>query len=158
MEPVVRLRAHGIDVDVPRGWDGEIYRPSTGFTAQGVEGGSTPVMHLSNSALPPVRGDFGSGAVELLRSDNVFLVLVEYDRSSANRSLFSTQGMPQVRAEDFAPDTMQHPVQGQSGAQYFFNTGGRAFCLYVVLGSHARRNELVPEINQVLDTLTLDEG
>jgi hypothetical protein len=154
----MRLRADGIDVDVPQGWDGEIYRPSAGFSVQGVRGGSTPVMHLSNFALPSARGDFGSGAVESMRSDNVFISLVEYDRGSASKSLFSTTGPPRVQAEDFAPHTMQHPMPGQSGAQYFFNNGGRAFCLYVALGSHPRRHELVPEVNQVLETLILDHA
>jgi hypothetical protein len=154
----MRLRADGIDVDVPQGWDGEIYRPSQGFRLQEAQGGSTPVMHLSNFALPAVRGDFGSGAVEIMRSDNVFIVLVEYDPASAGKGLFSSTGPPRVGAADFAPHTMQHPMPGQSGAQYFFNHGGRAFCLYVALGSHARRHELVPEVNQVLDTLILDES
>jgi hypothetical protein len=51
---------------------------------------------------------------------------------------------------------MQRPIAGQSGAQYFFNQSGRAFCLYVVLGAHARRQESVPEVNQVLAGLRID--
>jgi hypothetical protein len=115
-------------------------------------------MHLSNFALPADRGDYGSGAVEIMGSDNILVVLVEFDPESASKALFATQGIPRVRAEDFAPDQMQRPLPGQSGVQYFFNHGGRAFCLYVALGGHARRHELVPEVNQVLDTLVLDEA
>jgi hypothetical protein len=50
---------------------------------------------------------------------------------------------------------MQRPLPGQSGAQFFFTEAGRAFCLYVVLGSHARRRQLVPEVNLVLSALSV---
>lgn len=36
--------------------------------------------------------------------------------------------------------------------------GGRAFCLYVVLGSHARRADLVRRLREVLQTLDLEPG
>ena len=75
----------------------------------------------------------------------------------AGTALFARVGVPRVSAADFAPNNMQRPIPGQSGAQYFFNHGGRAFCLYVVLGSHARRNELVVEVNAVLSTLVLKD-
>ena len=45
---------------------------------------------------------------------------------------------------------------GQSGRQIFFNANGRAFCLYVVLGSHRQRNVLVPLVNEVLATLEIE--
>jgi hypothetical protein len=155
----VRLRSDGIDVDVPRGWDGEIYRQG-GFGLQGLqsEEGETdaPIMHLANFSLPPNRGDWGSGAVEIMRSDNVLVALVEFGPESAGKALFARSGLPRVQASDFAPNQLQRTLPGQSGAQYFFNHGGRAFCLYVVLGSHARRHELVAEVNAVLDTLVLD--
>jgi hypothetical protein len=152
----MRLSSRGIGVDVPQGWDGEIYRRSEGFSAQGADGEHTgAVMHLGNFPLPTERGDYGSGAVEIMKSDNVLIVLFEFGPESLGTALFSSSGMPRVEAEDFAPHQMQRPIQGQSGAQYFFNQGGRAFCLYVALGSHTRRRELVPEVNQVLSTLEL---
>jgi hypothetical protein len=153
------MNSHGIDVEVPQGWDGEIYRRPAGLDALSTAagGGTRPVMHLSNFPLPPERGDFGSGAAEVMRSDNVFISLVEYAPESAGKALFASSGLPTVSAEHFAPDRMQRPTPGQSGAQYFFNHNGRAFCLYVALGSHARRRELVPEVNQVLATIGLDQ-
>jgi hypothetical protein len=155
----MRMSSHGIDVDVPQGWDGEIYKRSSGAAALSAdgEGRTEPVMHLSNFPLPTERGDFGSGAADEMRTDNVFVSLVEYARESAGKALFASSGLPAVRAEDFAPDQMQRPMPGQSGAQYFFNHNGRAFCLYVALGSHARRHELVPEVNQVLSTIALED-
>lgn len=35
-----------------------------------------PVLHLANFALPEGRGDYGSGAVEVMRGGNVFIALV----------------------------------------------------------------------------------
>ena len=40
--------------------------------------------------------------------------------------------------------------------QKFFNDQGRAFCLYVVIGSFARRQQLVKRVNDVLGTLTIE--
>lgn len=153
----MRMNSEGIDVDVPQGWDGEIFRrkPHPARRGERGVGGTRPVLHLANFALPPSRGDFGSGAVELMRSENLLIVLFEYEPEAAATALFSSQGIPQVNPADFSPARMQRPIDGQSGAQYFFSLEGRAFCLYIALGSHARRNQLVPELNQVLRTLRL---
>ena len=48
-------------------------------------------------------------------------------------------------------------MRGQSGCQRFFSVAGRAFCLYVVLGSHARRTLLTPRVNAVLASLRVEE-
>jgi hypothetical protein len=47
-------------------------------------------------------------------------------------------------------------IKGQAGAQFFFSDAGRAFCLYVVLGSYARRGALVPKVNAVLAGVRID--
>lgn len=155
----MRLRSDGLDVDVPRGWDGEIYRQQE-FVLQSLGGDpaetDAPIMHLANFSLPPNRGDWGSGAVEIMGSDNVLIVLCEFGPESVGKALFSRQGIPRVEAADFAPNQLQRTLPGQSGAQYFFTHANRAFCLYVVLGAHARRHELIAEVNAVLDTLVLD--
>lgn len=153
----MRMSSEGIDVDVPQGWDGEIFRRNPRAVRRGERGSedTRPILHLANFALPPSRGDFGSGAVESMRSENVIVVLFEYEPEAASTALFSSQGIPQVDPADFSPSRMQRPIDGQSGAQYFFNMEGRAFCLYIALGSHARRDQLVPELNQVLRTLRL---
>ncbi len=151
------MRAEGIEVDVPQGWDGEIYWRSSGFSAQAGSGDdSRPVMHMANFPLPADRGDFGSGAVELMRSDDLLVVLFEYGPESVGSALFSTQGVPHVSANDFDPNMMQRPLPGQSGAQYFFSVGGRAFCLYVALGSHLFRHELAPMVNEILGVIQID--
>jgi len=151
------MRSEGIEVEVPQGWDGEIYRRSSGITALSGPGDySRPVLHMANFPLPSERGDFGSGAVELMRSDDLLVVLFEYGPESVGSALFSAQGVPIVSAGDFDPNAMQRPLPGQSGAQYFFSVGGRAFCLYVALGSHLFRHELAPMVNEILGLLRID--
>jgi hypothetical protein len=152
------VRSSGIEVAVPRGWDAEIYSREEGISpqAEGGGGASRPVVHVGTFPLPPARGDFGSGAVEIMNQDDVLVVLFEYGPESVGTALFARSGIPRVAAGDFGPNNMQRPIAGQSGAQYFFNHAGRAFCLYVVLGAHNRRNELVPEVNDVLSGLTID--
>lgn len=146
------LRAHGLAVAMPRGWDAHIYRrPDTG------DGGTShPVLHAATIPLPRSRGDFGSGAVELLGAGDVLVVLFEYDAASAATTLFRRRGLPRPSASDFNPHGLQRTLQGQSGAQWFFNDRGRAFCLYVVLGSHANRARLVPKVHDLLAALTID--
>ena len=69
----------------------------------------------------------------------------------AGTPLFARQGIPRsVDPDDFATHTLQRPQAGQGGLQVFFHEGDRAFCLYVVIGSHRRRRVLTPVVNQVL--------
>ena len=94
------------------------------------------MLHAGNFALPERRGDFGGGAVERMGPTNVLVVLFEYDQASARTPLFARIDRPQPVPSDFAPNQLQRIIPGQSGAQYFYSEAGRAFCLYVVLGSH----------------------
>lgn len=156
LDSAMRITAHGLDLEVPRGWDGEIYRRPGGLKPLGgLAEYVGAVLHLSNFPLPPARGDYGSGAVEVMGADGIFLSLLEFGPDSVGKALFRSEGLPSLSAEDFAPHTMQRPMPGQSGAQYFFSIGGRPFCLYVALGSHARRRQVVPEVNQVLASLSV---
>lgn len=146
---MVRMRSLGVSVEVPQGWDGEIYRRADLPVVDGV-GDTLPIVHLANFPLPAERGDFGLGAVEMMRPDSVMVALVEFGPDSVGTELFAMQGVPTVSPRDFDPNRMQRPLPGQSGAQYFFTQSSRAFCLFIALGSHARRVELVSEVNQVL--------
>jgi hypothetical protein len=158
------LQAHGIRVGLPAGWDGRIAVRREGggeklVTATGphvATAQSRPVMHLANFGLPADRGDFGSGAVELMGDGDVFVVLFEHEPASSTTALFRTEGLPRTLSpRDFDFFTLRRGIAGQSGHQAFFHEGGRAFCLYVVLGSHARRARLVPMVNKVLATVAL---
>jgi uncharacterized surface protein with fasciclin (FAS1) repeats len=65
--------------------------------------------------------------------------------------------MPQsLAADDFSPSVLQRTIRGQAGVQQFFQDSGRAFCLYVVLGSFANRRKVVAAVNGVLASLQID--
>jgi hypothetical protein len=114
-------------------------------------------MHVSTIPLPPDVGDFASGAVEQLGAGDALIVLFEYGPESVDQPLFAAEGIPkQLRPDDFMPGALQRTIRGQSGVQRFFHDAGRAFCLYVVLGSHANRRRVVVSVNQVLATLAID--
>jgi hypothetical protein len=147
----MRVVAHRLGVDTPRGWDARIYRREQ--SAVGEQ--SYPVMHAANFSLPAIRGDFGSGAVDRMGRDHVLVVLLEFDAPSTKTALFANNGVPRPRIDDFHPAQLQRVLPGQSGGQWFFNTGDRAFCLYVVLGSHHRRARLLPHVHDLLDRLTI---
>lgn len=161
------LRAHGIGVGLPAGWDGRITVRSDGAPENVISASGThvaalqtrPVVHLANFGLPNDRGDFGSGAVELMGDGDVFVVIFEHEPEAVNTKLFATVGMPRtLQAGEFDPYTCRRGIPGQSAYQGFFQESGRAFCLYVVLGSHARRNRLVPLVNRVLAGVRLDSS
>lgn len=160
------VAAHGLRVRLPARWEARLYlRDRPGDTsgepifgvhpaAHGWAGESpNPVLHLANFALPPGRGDFGTGAVEIMRADHAFVSLLEYDAEEAGRPLFSDQGVPRPTLRDFAPNQLQRRLPGQLGSQTFFTHNGRPFCLYVVLGSREHAVALVADVHAVLDNL-----
>jgi hypothetical protein len=163
---LAELRAHGVAVDVPPGWDGRISRrpehgevsaatadapaAARGFTTQSV-------THVASVPLPGDMADFGSGVVDDLGPDDALVVLLEYDPASAGTALFAAQGVPRaLDPEGFNPNTLQRSLPGQAGVQLFFSEQGRALCLYVVLGAYSRRHEVVPRVNTVLETLLIE--
>jgi hypothetical protein len=165
---VTELAAHGIEVSLPTGWEGKLFRrPRAGEVAAAdanilgepaaPQETTNAVLHASTIPVPPGVGDFASGAVDKLGPDDVFIVLFEYDPSSVGTELFRSAGLPRtLSADDFSPNVMQRVIRGQAGVQRFFHDQGRAFCLYVVIGAFARRKQLVPRVNDVLATLTIE--
>ncbi|MGZ4689701.1 MAG: hypothetical protein ACXVKA_16415 [Acidimicrobiia bacterium] len=161
---MAELRGHDLRCTLPAGWDGRIAVRNDGapeaFRALGGDHPFTahprPVVHLANFGLPEERGDFGSGAVELMGDRDVFVVLFEYEPDAATTELFKPHGLPHpLAASAFDPAMLRRGIRGQTGYQSFFNEGGRAFCLYVVLGSARRRNALVQLVNAVLATVRI---
>ncbi|HXW31959.1 MAG TPA: hypothetical protein VEJ21_02615 [Acidimicrobiales bacterium] len=146
------ISAHGIQASLPQGFEGRIFvRPRTGAEL------TYPVAQFATFALPSAVGDFGSGAVTLMGSSDVFVTLFEYGPESLGTRLFARQGMPRDLAPaDFRPTVLRRGIPGQSGTQWFFTEGGRPFTLYVVLGSHALRASLVPRVNGLLRAVALD--
>jgi hypothetical protein len=157
------LGAHGIMVTLPSGWEGRVFRrPSSGeVSATATDGPAAPpgetthaVVHIATIPLPAGLGDFGSGAVPDLGPDDAFVMLVEFDPSEVTKPLFALSGVPRsLKPDDFSPQVMQRRIEGQAGCQVFCNEAGRAFCLYVVLGSFRNRERTVKRMNEVLATL-----
>ncbi|CAN5792603.1 hypothetical protein BH24ACT3_BH24ACT3_09770 [soil metagenome] len=158
----MHLSAHGITTDLPDGWEGRITRRTdpADFTGKARSDGRAgwsgerehPIAHLANFALPEDRGEFGSGAVDLMSDGHVFISLFEYGPESAGSELFSRQGLPRrLRPNMFSSARLQRTLPSQAGAQLFFTEAGRAFCLYVVIGAERRAPNLVPLANTTLD-------
>lgn len=146
------LRAAGISVELPAGWDGGIAEAAV------LDDGAVrrSVTHLASFPLPERRGDYGGGAVESMAWTDVLVVLLEFDPGSTTRSLFTRHGIPRsLRASDFGRDNLQRRIEGQGGCQVFFQVAGRAFCLYVVLGSFVDREDLLPRVNDVLSRIEI---
>jgi len=144
------IAAHGLTARLPGGFEGRI------FVRPPVHGPTYPVAHFASFAIPDDIGDFGSGAVQLMGTTDVFATLFEYGPESVGRVLFARQGRPTTFAEsDFSPMRLRRGIPGQSGTQCFFTEGGRPFSLYAVLGSHAMRRVLVPRVNEVLGCFTV---
>jgi hypothetical protein len=133
--------------------------PLTGDrTAAPVEADVTrPVLHACTRSLPADRGDFGTGVVDLLGPDDVFVALVDYGPDVADQGLFEKQGLPRLAPSQFAPNRLQRPLPGMSASQHFFSQGGRGFCLFTVLGSHARRMASVQRAAALVATLQITD-
>jgi hypothetical protein len=147
-----RLRAHGLSCVVPAGWDVRIeQRGQATVSAPAsnipVSGYVHPTLHAATSALP------ASGYVETMTARDVFVCLGEFDHEAGATEMFD-EGLPtDLRGGDFHPDAQQRVIAGMCGTQRFFTQGGRAFCLYVVLGSWVQRGSLVPLANSFLSTV-----
>jgi hypothetical protein len=147
---VATISAHGIASRLPGGFEGRIYvRPAP-------VGVSYPVAQFASFPLPDDIGDFGSGAVSLMGPADVFATLFEYGPESLGTALFGQQGVPAVLSPaDFSPVRLRRGLPGQSGLQRFFTEAGRPFSFYAVLGSHLRREQLVPAVNTLLSSLAI---
>lgn len=156
----MRIEAHGIRAELPNGWEGRISRRQPG-TLTGRRGGASasaavlgedtgPVLHMGNFALPEDRGDFGSGAVDLMGTGHLLVVLVEYGPDSAGTALFPTVSqVPRLTGRMFSSQGLQRVQRGQAGAQRFFTLNGRAFCLYTVVGDQREVGPMATTANDV---------
>jgi hypothetical protein len=144
----------GISIAVPPGWEAAASGGSFRLLPSGAR--EPTVVHLGTFPLPPNGASFGADAVESMRPTDVLIVLFEYGREVAGTAPFAFSGIPApLHPRQFDRNALQHGVPGQSGLQRFFTVNGRPFCLYVVLGSHIDRADLIPDVNQVLATLEI---
>lgn len=144
------IGAHGIAALLPDGFEGRIFvRPAP-------PGATTyPVAQFATFPIPDDVGDFGSGAVTLMRPEDVFATLFEYGPESVGTRLFAQQGRPRdLTPRNFSKTLLRRGLQGQSGTQWFFTEAGRPFSFYAVLGNHNLGWALVPRVNELLERLS----
>ena len=171
---MMRRSGYGISVEVPVGWSAALVRRAAPaddsglnrFDAQApgdavpdprtlLSERTLPVLHLSTRPVPEGVGDFGGGAVEALGPEDLFVALLEYGSDLADTGLFEKQGVPRLAPSQFGTNRMPREIVGRSASQHFFSVGGRAFCLFTVLGSHSRRMATVPKAAQVARSLQI---
>jgi hypothetical protein len=139
---MVRLRGHGLAVDVRRGWEARMWVPDLAPPAV-----NRPVVRLANFPLPLTKDTYAEDVVDDLRRGHVVVSLVEFDPALADRGLYAPQGVPRLRVRDLDPRAVQRQLPGRAGVQRFFSVQGRAFSLYVI----ARHG---PGLEQALDDLS----
>jgi hypothetical protein len=149
----------GVRVALPQGWEGEILERAQLNRATDVGGqlsvaaAAPPLatLHAANFALPSERGDYGSGAVEVMPADGVFVALLEFGPESRGTALFTQEGLPlPLDPAAFSPRQLQRPQGAQSGLQTFCTIGARPFCVYVVIGNYLERAGLVAQADALL--------
>lgn len=127
----MKLAAHGLAVDLPRGWDGRIYRRLQ----------ADPTLHAASFELPAKDGDFGSAATARMPPGGLFFALKEYrpgPRLEPGTGLFAPSAIPlPLDPARFHPRALQVGRPGQAGVQHFFTSQGRPFCLYAVIAQPA---------------------
>jgi hypothetical protein len=140
------VTSHGLSSEPPKGWDVRIFRrqarpPET----------THPVLHAATFPMPAQRGDYGDGAVQLIGRGDVFVALVEFGASSVAQPLFAGRGFPApLGPADFSRTSLQVSIAGQAGVQRWFVEEGRAWCLYVVIGSWDDRSRLADRANRLI--------
>lgn len=163
----MRVAAHGLGARLPNGWEGAIRGERQDLPPQAVEALSRatgkrppqvlPVAHFATFALPAERDDFGAQAVIKMGRSDAFITLLEYGPEEADSALFANKGLPRrLDARAFSPRQLQRTLAGQAGFQWFFNEGGRAFCLYVVIGDAGDAHRLVRRVEQVLAAVQIE--
>jgi hypothetical protein len=142
----VELSGYGITVDLPPGWEARIYRRPEG----------DPTLHAGNFPLPTEDGDFGSRSLAAMGSAGAFVVVTEYERALAGRGLFAPEApAPLPAVSDLDSRALLRLRPGLYGIQRFLTIGGRAFCVYLVVGTVPSSGALLAHANGVLHTLSI---
>lgn len=144
------LEAHGLRIELPRGWSGRIFKRP--------EGGAT--LHAGDFELPLDDGEFGDQSTAAMPPGAMFLALTEYRPGAGlepGKGLFSSRRVPTVLdPTSFSARGMAHARPGQLGRQEFFTTAGRPFCLYLVLsGGRSERRRQLATLGVVLRSLRI---
>ena len=145
------LEAHGLRIELPRGWSGRVFkRPAGGAT-----------LHAGDFQLPLEDGEFGDRSTALMPVGCSFLALTEYRPGTGlepGTGLFASRRIPTtLDPTSFSPRGLAHPRPGQAGMQHFFTAAGRPFCLYLVIsGARGERRRHLAALGVVLRTLRIN--
>jgi hypothetical protein len=146
----MRLEAHAIAIELPRGWSGRIFRRS----------GGNATLHAASFPLALHDGEFGDASTARMAPGASFVSVAEYVPGAgleAGRGLFAPARIElPLDPTRFSIRGLAHPRAGQLGHQQFFTAAGRPFCVYVVIagdGSHRRRQ--LPLLDAVLRGLRI---
>ena len=147
------LEAHGLQVELPRGWSGRVFkRPAGGAT-----------LHAGDFQLPLDDGEFGDRSTALMPAGATFLALTEYRPGAGlapGEGLFASQRIPHtLDPTAFSSRGLAHPRPGQAGLQHFFTVAARPFCLYVVVsGPRSGRRRQLAVLGHMLRSLRVQPG
>ena len=141
-------------VDVPPAWEVNIRRESAMLFGGDPDVVEPAVMHLANFQLPTELADYGNEIYTALGPADVFVSVIDFGPLTADQQLFDHQGMPiPLTPDSFSEDAAVRGLQGGTASQQFFQAQGRGYCLYVVIGSHKERADVLQELNTVLASI-----
>jgi hypothetical protein len=149
----MRLAAHGLAVELPRGWNGRIFKNSSGQAT----------LHAGDFHLALDDGQFGDASTSRMPGRASFLALTEYQSGAGlhpGQGLFAPHRVRlPLEPRSFSTRGLAHPRPGQAGAQHFFTSHGRPFCLYLVLaGEQRHRRRQLPVLDRILSSLKIEAG
>jgi hypothetical protein len=147
----VILHAHGLRIELPRGWSGRVFRRSAHIAT----------LHAGDFQLPLSDGEFGDRSTSEMPAVASFVALTEYGPGAGLQpgvGLFAPRAIPlPLDPLSFARNRLAHPRPGQLGMQHFFTASGRPFCLYVVIsGPRPRRRSQLLALDRVLRSLRVE--
>ena len=140
--PTTTVRGHGLRIDLPSGWHGEVVRPQP-------PGALT--LRAANFPLPPLT-DVGQQAQRTMTARDVLITLSYYGWARAGSRMQHVSLPIAVKRGDFESfEGFTRPVATRS-----FGVDGRAFHLWVVFGDGTPSDELLAEANRVLASVALE--
>jgi len=149
---VTRLASHGIAIEVPKGWEGRIFVPDLDPPAINL-----PILHLTDTVLTLERSSYAPELAARAGGTGTLVALLEFDHTLADVGLYAPQGLHlPLSRERFHQKALQFPSRVQEGHQRFFSQGGRAFCLYVVLGTGRGVDRRLADVNGALASLEIE--
>lgn len=158
--PTPIVSAYGIQVQVPQGWNAEIFRYGDGSPADGPgphimsqeeRDNSPPLMHAATVELPPNRGTYALAVIDSLQPGDAFAVLIDHGESEASEPVFSMRKAPwPLTPDNFDPTVTPRMAPGVSFVQRFFQLEGRAFVLFAGVNGGNGLSLPVGKVNQLL--------